>query len=229
MKKLLYPILCFGLAAAIPATAAVSMPATSAPIKSAPTTPDGLIVDSVNQVLGIVRADRDLVKDQKRLLELVDACIVPHFDFNRMTQLAMGRAWRQASKAQRSALTDEFRAMLVRTYTKVFSTYQASGGDIDIKINIRSVRMFGNDEATVRSEVLIPDGRRVLVDYEMRLVPDGWKVFDIIVEGISLVTTYRGSFADQIERDGIDGLIAALVSKNRDAEVVTSDSSGAAN
>jgi phospholipid transport system substrate-binding protein len=171
-------------------------------------TPDGLILSTMNQVLEIVRKDQSIVSDQKRLLELVDACILPHFDFARMTQLAVGRPWRNATTEQKTALTTEFRNMLVRTYTRTFSTYT------EPKIDLKSVRVQSETESTVQTEIQIPDGRIVAVNYEMRKTAGGWKVFDVVVEGISLVTSYRTSFADQIQRDGIDGLIRSLAEKN---------------
>lgn len=174
-------------------------------------TPDGLIMATVREVLEIVKQDKSIISSKSRLLELVDARILPHFDFTRMTQLAVGRPWRSATPEQREALTSEFRAMLVRTYTKVFSTY------LDPQVEVKSSRMLGDDEATVRTVIRVSDGRVVMVDYEMRKTADGWKAFDVTVEGISLVTSYRGSFADEIKQSGIDGLIQALSSKNLDA------------
>lgn len=178
-----------------------------------PTSPDGLIMSTVEQVLEIVRKDQSIVKDQQRLYQLVDACILPHFDFTRMTQLAVGRPWRSASDEQKAALTAEFRDLLVRTYTKTFSTYS------EPKVDFKTVRTQGENEATVQTEIRIPDGRVVAVNYEMRKGAFGWKVFDVVVEGISLVTSYRNSFADQIQRDGIDGLIRSLAEKNQSAQM----------
>lgn len=187
----------------------LSRPALAAYDKSAP---DGLIMSTVDQVLEIVRKDNSIVSDQKRLYELVDACILPHFDFTRMTQLAVGRPWRTTSEAQKSALTAEFRDLLVRTYTKVFSTY------IDPKVDIKTVRHYSATEAKVDTVISVPDKNPVAVSYEMKKAASGWKVFDVIVEGISLVTSYRSSFSDQIQRDGIDGLIRSLAEKNQAAE-----------
>ena len=176
-------------------------------------TPDGLIMGTVDQVLEIVRKDKSIVNDQQRLYKLVDACILPHFDFTRMTQLAVGRPWRSASNEQKAALTAEFRDLLVRTYTKTFSTYS------EPKVDLKTVRAQSETEATVQTEIRIPDGRVVAVNYEMRKGAFGWKVFDVVVEGISLVTSYRNSFADQIQLDGIDGLIRSLKEKNQSAQM----------
>lgn len=176
-------------------------------------TPDGVIMHTVDQVLEVVRKDQSIVSDQRRLLELVDARILPHFDFTRMTQLAVGRPWRSASAEQKTALTSEFRNLLVRTYAKTFSTYT------EPKVELKSVRALSDTEATVQTEILIPDGRVVAVNYEMRRTALGWKVFDVVVEGISLVTSYRTSFADQIQRDGIDGLIRSMAERNHASQV----------
>ncbi|MDD2929326.1 MAG: ABC transporter substrate-binding protein [Sideroxydans sp.] len=179
-------------------------------------TPDGLIMVTVREVLAIVKRDKAIVSDQARLLELVDARILPHFDFTRMTRLAVGRPWRTATPEQQEALVREFRAMLVRTYTKVFSTYP------DPEVEVKSAKLLSEDESTVRTIIRVSDGRVVTIDYEMKKIDNGWKAFDVTVEGISLVTSYRGSFADEIKQVGIDGLIKTLSEKNREASDVAS-------
>ena len=200
MKKLL--AICF-------MAVAVSLAITA---RADEVTPDGLIKSTVDEVLKIVNSDKAIVTNQKRLLELVDAKILPHFDFTRMTQLSVGKAWRTTTDVQKQTLTTEFRTMLVRTYTKVFSTYP------DPIIDVKPVKP-GSDpnEATVHTVIRVKDGKSAIVDYEMKKSADGWKVFDVTVEGVSLVTSYRGSFADQIQQNGIDGLIKALADKNHDA------------
>ncbi|MDP2762372.1 MAG: ABC transporter substrate-binding protein [Sideroxyarcus sp.] len=190
----------------------LSLPIFAAPDES---TPDKLIMSTVDQVLAIVRKDQSIVGDQQRLLDLVDACILPHFDFTRMTQLAVGRPWRSASAEQKAALATEFRNLLVRTYAKTFSTYT------EPRVDLKAVRTLSETEATVQTQIQIPDGRAVAVNYEMRKTDLGWKVFDVVVEGISLVTSYRTSFADQVQRDGIDGLIQSLVEKNQAAQIAS--------
>ncbi len=183
----------------------------SSPAKAEIPAPDVLIKNTVQEVMEIVKSDSAIVSNQKRLLELVDAKILPHFDFTRMTQLSVGRAWRTATAEQRQALTVEFQSMLVRTYARVFSTYS------DPKVEVKPVKLEnGTTEATVRTVIRIKDGTTATVDYEMQKSPTGWKVFDVTVEGVSLVTSYRGSFADQIKQTGIDGLIKTLADKNID-------------
>ncbi len=176
-----------------------------------PASPEGLIMDTVDRVLTVVRQDKKIVSDTQRLNALVDAEILPHFDFTRMTQLAVGRPWRSASNEQKAALTVEFRSMLVRTYTRTFSDYT------EPQVEFKSVRNLSESEATVLTSIRLPDGRLVEIGYEMRKTAFGWKAFDVVVEGISLVTSYRNSFGDEIQRNGIDGLIRSLAEKNQAA------------
>ncbi|GAB4419205.1 MAG: ABC transporter substrate-binding protein [Sideroxydans sp.] len=175
------------------------------------TPPDVLVRDTVREVLEIVQRDGGVLADQRRLLELVDAKVLPHFDFARMTRLAVGRAWRTATPEQQQALTAQFRTLLVRTYTKVFTTYR------DPKVEVRPLQLAADaKEATVQTVISVT-GKTAKVDYEMGKTPTGWKAFDVTVEGVSLVTSYRGSFADEIQQHGVDGLIAKLAEANRNA------------
>lgn len=173
--------------------------------------PDVLIKNSVQEILAIVKQDKDIrAGDQKKILALVDAKVLPHFDFERMTQLAVGKHWRTASAEQRRALVTEFRNMLVRTYTKVFAVYS------DQTIEVKPLKMETGvlDEATVKTLIKKPGAQPILVDYEMRKSDTAWKVFDISIEGVSMVMSYRGTFNSQIQQAGIDGLIKALSDKN---------------
>jgi phospholipid transport system substrate-binding protein len=174
--------------------------------------PDVLIEQTMHEVLEIIKKDSALLSDEKRLLELVDAKILPHFDFGRMTKLAVGKAWRTATSEQKQLLTNEFRTMLVRTYTKVFTTYK------NPKVETKRVQVAaGVEEIPVKTIISFSDGRSAKVEYEMEKTPTGWKAFDVTLEGVSLVTSYRGSFGDQIQQTGIDGLIQKLAETNRNA------------
>lgn len=176
--------------------------------------PDALIRNTVDEVLNIVRKDKDLRSgNQKKMLELVDAKVLPHFNFEHMTKLAVGRAWRTATPEQKKALMNEFRIMLVRTYTKPFTSYR------DQVVEIKPFKLeSGATDVTVKTSIVKPGSQQpILVDYDMEKSPDGWKVYDLTVEGVSLVTSYRGTFADQIQQVGIDGLIKTLVEKNQSA------------
>lgn len=180
-------------------------------------TPDVLIKNTASEVLDIVRADKELrAGNQKRLLELVDAKVLPHFNFERMTRLAVGKSWRAATPEQKQALMKEFRILLVRTYTKAFTSYR------DQTVEIKPFKLDpAATEVTVKTAIVKPGGggqQPILVDYDMEKSPDGWKVYDLTVEGVSLVTSYRGTFADQIQQVGIDGLIKTLIDMNQKAE-----------
>lgn len=175
--------------------------------------PDELIRNTAQDVLAIVQQDEDIqAGNQKKILDLVDAKVLPHFDFVRMTQLAVGKYWRRATNEQKQALVTEFRNMLVRTYTKAFTVYR------DQTIEVKPFRMAADaTEVTVKTAINKPGAPPVPVDYEMRKTGAGWKAFDVSIEGVSMVNSYRGSFGTQIEQNGIDGLIKVLADKNADA------------
>ncbi|MDP2760279.1 MAG: ABC transporter substrate-binding protein [Sideroxyarcus sp.] len=185
--------------------------------------PDELIRVTAQDVLDIVKQDKDIqAGNQKKLLELVDAKVLPHFDFVRMTQLAMGKHWRGASNEQKQALVTEFRNMLVRTYTKAFTVYR------DQTIELKPFKIAaGATEATVKTTISKPGVQPVPVDYEMRKTANGWKAFDVIIEGVSMVTSYRGTFDTQIQKNGIDGLIKMMSDKNVNAANVALHKTGA--
>lgn len=178
------------------------------------TAPDVLIRQTVDEVLSVVKQDKDIqAGDKKKILALVDEKVLPHFDFERMTRLAVGKNWRKATAEQKKQLVDEFRALLVRTYTSAFTRFQ------DQNVDIKPLRMQpGDDEVTVKTQIIKPGSQPVAVDYEMEKLDDGWKAFDLSVEGASLVTTYRGTFTEEVDKNGIDGLIKTLVDKNQQAE-----------
>ena len=172
--------------------------------------PDELIRVTAQDVLKIVKQDKEIqLGNQQKILDLVDAKVLPHFDFVRMTQLAMGRHWRSASNEQKQALVTEFRNMLVRTYTKAFTVYR------DQAIEFKPFKMAADaTEATVRTAVIQPGSPPVPVDYEMRKTANGWKAFDVVIEGVSMVISYRGTFDTEIKKNGIDGLIRMMSEKN---------------
>ena len=176
--------------------------------------PDALIERTVQEVITIVKQDKDIqAGDQKKILELVNAKVLPHFDFDRMTQLAVGKYWRTATPEQRRALVTEFRNMLVRTYTKVFTVYR----DQTVEVKPLKAGADATGEATVKTIISKPGSQPVLVDYEMKKYDSGWKAFDISIEGVSMVMSYRGTFATQIQQGGIEGLIKTLSDKNINA------------
>jgi phospholipid transport system substrate-binding protein len=188
-----------------------SLTLTASVAFAADTAPDELVMSTAQEVMQIVKADKSVVADQNKLYQLVDAKVLPHFNFNRMTQLAMGRNWKSASEEQKQSLVKEFRQLLVRTYSTSLSQYKNQ--TIDYK---PAKVAAGDTEVTVKTLVNQPGGQPVPIDYSMEKTSSGWKVYDVTVEGVSLVTNYRGSFNEQIRGNGgIDGLIKSLVEKNQ--------------
>ena len=173
--------------------------------------PDALIETTIQQIITIIKKDQDIRSgDRKKILALVDAKVLPHFDFERMTQLAVGKYWRTATPQQKQELTTEFRNMLVRTYTKVFAVYQ--GQTVDVKPLKKGDDAAG--EVTVKTIINKPGAQPIQVSYEMKKRDAGWKVFDISIEGVSMVMSYRGTFTTQIQQGGIESLIKTLSKKN---------------
>lgn len=172
--------------------------------------PDVLIRVTVDEVVAVIKADKEIqAGNQERTLALVEEKVLPHFDFERMTQLAVGKHWRKATPEQKKALVREFRNMLVRTYTKVFSVYR------DQVIEVKPLKMTGNaDEVTVLTTITKPGTPAIPVNYEMKKRAAGWKAFDIYIEGVSMVMSYRTTFSSRVEESGIDGLIKMLEDKN---------------
>lgn len=173
--------------------------------------PDVLVRDTANEVLAAVKQDKDIKSgNQQKVLDLVEAKVLPHFDFERMTRLTAGKSWRGATAEQRTALVAEFRTLLVRTYTAAFSRYK------DQTVEVKPPRrQSGDDEVTIQTQIVKTGSPSIAVDYEMEKTPNGWKVFDLTVEGASLIVTYRSTFADEIQKGGVDGLIKMLADKNR--------------
>ena len=174
--------------------------------------PDALAKKVTEDVLTVIRADKDIqAGNTKKVLDLVEAKVLPHFDFVRMTRLAVGVPWRQASSAQQQSLTNEFRALLVNTYTTAFTQYR------DQKIEYRPFKLQPADtEVVVRSSIKQTGGADPIdVNYSMEKTDQGWKVYDVVIAGISLVQNYRSSFNTEIQKSGIDGLIATLANKNK--------------
>ena len=173
--------------------------------------PEVLARTVTDEVLAIIRADKDLqAGDQKKVHDLIETKIAPHFSFTSMARLAMGRNWSRANPAQRKALTSEFRALLVRTYTTAFTQYKNQ------TIEYRPLRMApSDDDVVVKSLIKQPSGQPVAVDYNMEKTDKGWKVYNVKIEGISLVENYRNTFNAEVQRSGIDGLIRSLAEKNR--------------
>ena len=183
-----------------------------APISwAAETRPDTLVKETAQEVLAIIKQDKEIQSGNKaKILNLVKSKILPHFNFTRMTRLAMGKNWRKASPQQKKELEKEFRTLLVRTYYKALAVYS----DHTIKVSpLKNVA--GKTDTTVKTEIIQSHGQPVSIDYSMEKINSAWKVYDITVAGISLVINYRGSFNSKIRSGGVEGLLKALNKKNR--------------
>ena len=180
--------------------------------------PEALVKKITTEVLEAIKNDKQLAAgDRQRAIKLAEEKILPHVDFEEATRLAVGRAWQQASPEQKKKLTAEFRNMLVRTYSSAIQPY---GGQ---QMKVMPVRMKpGDTEVTVQNQFIRAGGQPVKIDYSMRKTDKGWKIFDIVVEGVSLVLTYRSEFDAIAKQDGIDGLIKRLAHKNTPAGVGSS-------
>jgi phospholipid transport system substrate-binding protein len=174
--------------------------------------PDALIKRLSQEVLDTAKNDKDIqAGNQKKVLDLVETKVLPYVDFQRMTALAAGRFWRQATPEQQKQLTDEFRALLVYTYSGAITQVK------DQKLEFKPLRADPNDsEVEVRTQVLQPrGGDPIQLNYRLEKLPNGWKIYDVNVLGAWLVETYKGNFAAEISKGGIDGLIKTLSEKNK--------------
>jgi phospholipid transport system substrate-binding protein len=194
--------------------AAQTAPAAAAAAPSAQTAPDVLVRTLANDVLDTIRADKSLqAGDQAKLNALVDQKILPYVNFEKMTQLAVGRGWRQASPEQRQALTREFRTLLVRTYSGAVSQVT------DHKVQLRPFRMNAADsDVVVRTNAVASRGDPIQIDYRLEKTDAGWKIYDVNILGVWLVENYRNAFATEISQGGVDGLIKSLSERNRGPE-----------
>ena len=187
--------------------------AFAASVAFAQEAPDALVKRVAQETLQTIKSDPKVqAGDQQRIREVVETKLLPYFDFERITALAMGRNWRQASPEQQKQLVDQFRALLVRTYSGALAQYR------DQVMDYKPLRAEANaTDVTVRTEVMRQGQAPVQIDYSMTKSSSGWRVYDVIVGGVSLVTNYRDEFNEQIKNGGIDGLIKSLNAKNQGA------------
>jgi phospholipid transport system substrate-binding protein len=187
-----------------------------APLAQAQTVaPDVLVKTITDEVAVAIKKDKDIqAGDTAKAAELIEAKIVPHFNFTRMARIAMARNWRSATPEQQNQLASEFKTLLVRTYSTALVNYKEQ------RIDYKPLRAKSDDtEVTVKSEVKQSGSSQpVSIDYEMEKTDNGWKVYDVKVGGVSLVTTYRDTFASEVRERGIDGLIKSLAAKNRETD-----------
>jgi len=178
-------------------------------------TPDQLVQKVTEEVLATIKSDKQLASgDKQKALKLAEEKVLPHIDFEEATRLAVGRAWASASPEQKKTLVDEFRRMLVRTYSNAIEAYQGQ----TLKV-LPSRGKQGDDEATVRTQFIRAGGQPLPIDFAARKTDKGWKIYDITVEGVSLVLTYRSEFDQVVKQQGMDGLIKRLSEKNSPASV----------
>ncbi len=194
----------------ISALFSLALAATAGFARAADEAPDALIKRLSSSVLDGIKADKSVqAGDTSKVISLVDAQIMPNVNFKRMTAAAVGRSWRQATPEQQKRLQDEFKVLLVRTYSGALSQVK------DQTVNVKPLRADAADtEVIVRSEVL-GRGDPVQLDYRMEKTSTGWKIYDLNVLGVWLVETYRTQFAQEISAKGVDGLIASLAQRNK--------------
>lgn len=183
---------------------------SAAHAQSPTSAPDAMVRDLSNEVLNAIKADKALKSgDTGRVQKLVDEKVLPYTDFQKMTQLSVGPGWRNATPEQRSALTREFRTLLVRTYSGALS--QVS----DHKVELRPFRAQPTDtDVIVRTQVVASRGDPIQLDYRLEKTDAGWKIYDINIVGVWLVENYKSQFSSQVNSSGIDGLIKTLTERN---------------
>jgi phospholipid transport system substrate-binding protein len=176
--------------------------------------PDVLIKRVTEDVLTIVRQDKDIQSgNTKKAIALVEAKVLPHFNFMHMTALAVGRYWREATPEQKKQLAEEFKTLLVRTYSNALTGYK------DQTVRYKPTKMqSGDTDVLVRTEIVQSGAKPIALDYSVEKLADGWKVYDVVVAGVSLVSNYRDTFAQEINANKIDGLIKMLANKNKQNE-----------
>jgi phospholipid transport system substrate-binding protein len=176
--------------------------------------PDALVKRVSQEAIQIIKTDPKVQGgDQARIRELIETKLTPHFDIDRMTALAAGRAYRSATPEQKKQLGEEFKTLLIRTYSSALNQYR------DQTIDYKPLRSDpGATDVIVRTEVIRPGQPPVSIDYSMGKTPAGWKAYDVTVGGVSLVTNYRDEFTQQVQTGGVDGLIRSLAAKNGTAK-----------
>ncbi len=176
--------------------------------------PGAMIKKVTEDVLTIVRQDKDIQNgNTAKAIALVDAKVLPYFNFQRMTALAVGKDWSKATPEQKKKLSEEFKTLLVRTYSNALTGYR------DQTVRYKPTRMqAADDEALVRTEIVQPGSKPIPLEYAVEKTESGWKVFDVIVAGVSLVSNYRDTFNQEVRANGVDGLIQMLANKNKQME-----------
>ena len=182
-----------------------------APLSAQEVAPDVLVKNVTQEVVQLITQDKQIqAGDRAKLVEVIEAKVLPHFNFTAMTALAMGQNWGKATPEQKKRLTEEFKTLLVRTYASALAAYSEQ------KFDFRPLRAKATDtDVTVNVRVIQPGAQPVTIDYSMEKTGSGWKVYDVMVGGVSLVANYRTEFANTVRTSGIDGLLKNLQTKNR--------------
>jgi phospholipid transport system substrate-binding protein len=173
--------------------------------------PDVLVKNVTTEVVELIARDKDIRSgDRAKLIQLIEAKVLPHFNFQSMTSLAMGQGWNKATPEQKKQLIEEFKTLLVRTYASALAAYGEQ------KFDYRPLRAKPTDtDVTVQVRVIQPGAQPVPIDYSMEKTGSGWKVYDVMVGGVSLVANYRTEFNSTVRASGVDGLLKNLQAKNR--------------
>jgi len=190
------------------------MLAVAAPARAQDVPPDQLVKTVTMEVVDLIKSDKEIqAGNRAKLIQLIDAKVLPHFNFTAMTALAMGQSWNKATPEQKKRLAEEFRTLLVRTYASALAAYSEQ------RFDFRPLRAKPTDtDVTVQVRVLQTGAQPVPIDYSMEKTAAGWKVYDVMVGGVSLVANYRTEFNNVVRESGIDGLIRNLATKNKSLE-----------
>ena len=176
--------------------------------------PDALVKRTAEDVMAIVKNDKDIqAGNQDKIFALAEEKILPNFNFDRVSRLVLGKNWTKATPDQKAAFQTEFRTLLLRTYATALSKFKNQ------TIEYKPLRLAdGANTAAVKTVILQPGGQPIAVDYALEKQADNWKVYDIVIEGVSLVTNYRGQFTQEVRQNGLDSLIKKLAEKNSAAK-----------
>jgi phospholipid transport system substrate-binding protein len=173
--------------------------------------PDQMVKSVANEVLDIVKNDKDIQNgDTRKMTDLAEAKVLPHFDFERMSRNALGQPWKDATPAQQQAFVQEFRELTTRTYSSALTKYRNQ--------TIRYLPFTakpGDNEVTVRTLIVQPGGESIPVNYQLEKMSDEWKVYDVVIDGLSLTAAHRGEYAAEVHQNGMDELIHKLAEKNK--------------
>ena len=171
--------------------------------------PEAVVKATTQSVLERIGTDPGIIEDPDRLFSTMNELVLPRFDFDRISKRVLGKYWKQASDEQRRRFVSEFQRLLINTYAAALGSSDGSS------IRFRPSKSRSETEVSVRTEVARNGGSGIPINYEMHLVPEGWKVYDVAVDGVSLSMTYRNDFRSQARREGIDALIARMAAHNR--------------